>query len=95
MPPSNLAEIERVIKIRHGCESKYIGSRTVTEKFRGNIAWTSSIDVFRLKGHAKAERCYGWQYRDGGATKTVTVLKIPPIRSAEAAVRFAESGSGF
>ena len=87
MPPSNLAEIERAIKITHGCESKYIGSRMVTEQFLGNSAWTGLVDIFRLEGHAKAERCYGWQYRHGGETKTVIVLQIPPVSSAEAAVR--------
>ena len=40
-------------------------------------------------GHPKAKRAYAWTYRDGDQNKTVAVLEIPPVDSAENAVKVA------
>jgi len=80
-------EIERVIKETHHCETRYLCSRQVTQNFRDGTAWKVIVDVFTLLGHPKAQRCYGWQYQEGGQTKTITVPEIPPVNSAETAVK--------
>lgn len=37
----------------------------------------------------KAKRCYAWTIEDGGDLKTTAVLEIPPVDSAETAVKVA------
>ena len=40
-------------------------------------------------GHPKAKRCYAWSFTEGKQTRFVTVLEIPPVESAQTAVRAA------
>ena len=50
------------------------------------------VEVFDLTGHPKAKRAYGWSHKDGPKDqdeKFVTVLEIPPVDSAQAAVKVA------
>ena len=48
-----------------------------------------AVEVFRLTGHPKAKRCYAWSFTEGKETRFVTVLEIPPVESAQTAVRAA------
>ena len=73
----------------HGCESRYVESVRVHEVFQGKTAWKGTVEVFDLIGHSKARRAYAWQYEEGKETKTVAVLEIPPVYSAETAVKVA------
>ena len=43
-------------------------------------------------GHPKAKRCYAWSFTEGKQTRFVTVLEIPPVESAQTAVRAAIAG---
>jgi hypothetical protein len=46
--------------------------------------------VLDLTGHPKAKRAYAWSHLDGKhdeRTRFVAVLEIPPVVSAEAAMR--------
>ena len=50
------------------------------------------MEVFRLKGHPKAKRCFAWSHVDGEhdeKTNYVTVLELPPIDSPQKAVQAA------
>jgi hypothetical protein len=88
--PGDFLAIEKAIKEAHGeCEVTYLCSRKVTEMFQGRVVWDGVVDVFTLSGCTTAKRCYGWQYQEDGVTKTVTVLEIPPVDSAETAVKVA------
>ena len=42
---------------------------------------------------AKAKRCHAWSYEDNGETQYVTVLELPPVTSAETAVKVAIAAS--
>ncbi len=58
--------------------------------FRGETVWKGDVEVFDLVEHPKAKRCYAWSHLDGPndeRTRLVTVLEIPPVVSAETAVR--------
>ena len=64
----------------------------VTEIFRGKTLWQGDVEVFDLTGHPKAKRAYGWSHPEGADNKGerfVTVLEIPPVVSAETAVKVA------
>jgi hypothetical protein len=58
--------------------------------FNGEIVWQGDVEVFDLHGHPKATRAYAWSHLDGAndeRTRFVAVLEIPPVNSAETAVR--------
>ena len=74
--------------IRH-CKAEHVKSVPVIEMFWQKVAWDGVVEVFRLVGHPKARRCYAWSYTEGKETRFVTVLEIPPVESAQTAVRAA------
>jgi len=52
--------------------------------------WQGDVEVFDLDGHPEAERAYAWSHREGQDDKGerfVAVVEIPPVISAETAVR--------
>jgi hypothetical protein len=62
----------------------------VREVFQGKTIWNGEVEVFDLTGHPKAKRAYGWSHPEGDDNKGerfVTVLEIPPVSSAETAVK--------
>ena len=76
----------------HGAKSTWVESVPVTEVFRGNTIWQGSVEVFDLNGYPKAKRCYAWSHLDGKRDereKVVAVLGIPPVDSAQSAVKVA------
>jgi len=81
-------DIQGAIKSLHGCESTHVDSVEVTETFHGDVAWKGVVEVFDLRGHHTASRCYGWGFiKDDKDMKYVTVLSIPPVTSPETAVK--------
>jgi hypothetical protein len=90
MPPENIQSLEEAIKAAHKCNSVHVRSEAVHEVFQGETAWQGTVEVFYLIGHPKPQFAYAWQYQDDGKkTKTVTVLEIPPVDSAQTAVKVA------
>ena len=90
--PSYMEELREVIRRLHGVEAKHIESVPVKETFQGKTIWEGVVEVFELIGHPKAPKVYAWAHDTDDPTqprKHVTVLHIPPITSAVAAVRAA------
>lgn len=84
--------IQKVIEGLHGCKAKWVESVPVKETFRGQTVWDGTVQVFSISGHPKAKRCYAWAHLDGDndeKTTFVTVLEIPPVKSALTAVQAA------
>jgi hypothetical protein len=74
----------------HNCSATWRESVPVHEVFRGQTVWKGEVEVFDLQGHPKAKRAYGWSHPEGQDDKGerfVTALEIPPVVSAETAVR--------
>ena len=64
----------------------------VHEVFQGKTLWQGDVEVFDLAGHPKAKRAYGWSHPEGQDNKGerfVAVRKIPPVESAQTAVKMA------
>lgn len=59
------------------------------ELFQGQIAWDGVVEIFDLTGHPKAKRCYAWAEMENDEPQYTTVLEIPPVDSAETAVKVA------
>jgi len=84
-----LLELKRAVESCHGCTAAHTSSVPVTETFNGAVAWEGLVEVFALFGHPKAVHCYAWGYPDAGELEAVTVLEIPPVTSAQTAVKAA------
>jgi hypothetical protein len=64
----------------------------VTESFQGQIVWQGEVEVFNLRGHPKAKICYAWAHatgEDDQGKRYVAVLELPPVDSAQTAVKAA------
>lgn len=88
----SLTKIKDVIKRLHGCEAEYLKSVDVLERMEGKTVWEGIVEVFVLKDHPKALRCYAWDHRHGPDDKEiryVTVLEIPPVDTPQKAVQVA------
>lgn len=87
-----IGELKKVIRQLHGCEAVHVRTLPVTEVFQGQTVWEGEVEVFNIRGHPKAKRAYAWAHASGEDDKGkryVAVLEIPPVDSAETAVRAA------
>ena len=85
-----LAKVQVAVQQLHNCGAVWRETVPVHEVFRGQTVWRGDVEVFDLHGHPKAKRCYAWSHLDGPKderTRFVAVLEIPPVVSAETAVR--------
>jgi len=87
---SEIESLANAIRKLHGVESKHVESVPVKETFQGQTVWQGDVEVFDLIGHPKASRCYAWAYQDDdGRTQYTAVLGLPPVQSAQDAVKAA------
>ena len=84
-----IQKLKEAIQIIHHCGSWHVASEPVLELSIGEVAWDGVVKSFRLVGHPKAQRCYAWSYEKNGETKYMTILELPPVDSAESAVKVA------
>jgi len=85
-----LARVSVAVSHLHKCGATYAQTVPVHEVFRGQTVWQGDVEVFDLHGHPKAKRCYAWSHLQGENDQDerfVAVLEIPPVVSAETAVR--------
>jgi hypothetical protein len=87
---NDLGSLQMVIRQLHGCESAHVQSVDVVETVHGATVWDGVVEVFDLIGHPTARRCYAWNYtQDGGGTRYMAVLELPPVDSPRRAVQAA------
>lgn len=85
-----IEELKTAIRRLHGCDADYVASVPVKEVFQDQVVWDGLVEVFDLRGHPKAKRCYAWSHAtDSDAKRFVAVLELPPVDSAETAVKAA------
>ena len=89
MNPALSAGIQEAVERAGECEAQYVETLPVLEMFRGKPVWEGFVSIFTLTGHPRAKRAYGWAYQDGEETRYVAVLELPPVDSANTAVRAA------
>jgi len=85
-----IAQVQVAVSQLHNCGATWCESVPVYEVFRDETVWQGDVEVFDLYGHPKAKRAYAWSHLDGAKderTRFVAVLEIPPVVSAETAVR--------
>jgi hypothetical protein len=89
-----IAQLKEAVETAHKCTARHVESKPVLELFRGQL-WDGAVEAFELAEHPIATRCYAWTYLERGEQQVATVLEIPPIDSAEAAIRSANAVSGI
>ena len=91
MDPAGLPALQDAIRDMHGCESTWLSSVPVVESFEGAVAWDGEVQVFALKDHPTAKRCYAWSISAWPKERRrfFAILHAPPIDGPIAAVRSA------
>jgi len=82
----------KAIRSLHGCKAVWVESVPVKETFQGDIVWEGTVQVFDLKDHPAASRCYAWSFvtdEETGKRKFFAVLHQGPVDSPLNAVRAA------
>ena len=85
-------ELKDAIRNLHGCEANHLTTVSVVETFQGETVWKGDVEIFALIDHPKAKRCFAWAHasgKDDKGKRFVTVLEIPPVDSAQKAVKVA------
>lgn len=86
---SYLYDLKDAIRELYGCEADHVESVPVTETFQGRTVWDGEVEVFNIRRHPKAKRAYAWSHRTEKGKRYVAVLELPPVDSAQTAVRAA------
>ena len=88
MDPAGLPALQDAIRHLHGCESRFVESVPVDERFNDQPVWQGDVQVFDLIGHPTARRAYAWSYATTGERRQfVAALHAPPVDGPLAAVR--------
>lgn len=82
-----IKSLKDMVEKLHNCEATHTKSVMVKEHFQGVLVWDGMVEIFELKNHPKAVRCYAWSTKSGDKDKVTAVLEIPPVDSALTAVR--------
>jgi hypothetical protein len=82
-----IERLKMTVEHLHECSARHLGTERVTEAFNGATLWSGDVESFELTGHTKAARCYGWS--QGEPEEFITILEMPPIKSAHDAVKVA------
>jgi hypothetical protein len=69
MDEAGTQALQEAIKNMHGCDSTWLESVHVTEKFKGRVVWDGEVQVFAITGHPKATRCYAWSHATEGTKR--------------------------
>jgi hypothetical protein len=90
MDEAGTEALRDAIRNMHGCESTWVESVPVVERFKGEVVWEGEVQVFELAGHPKAKRAYAWSHAtETGKRRFVAVLGMPPVVDAVTAVKIA------
>src|SRR4051812_8253052 len=84
-------QLQRAVEVQHGCKARLAHVEPVGLAFDDQPVWQGVVHVFDITGHPKAKRAYAWSSPINGSTKRrfYAVLHVPPVSSAEDAVRIA------
>ena len=82
-----MERLKRAVEATHECKATLVESELVFLNSGNAFAWDGVVAVFKLSKHSTAKICYAWGYSDETDEDFVTVLGMPLIKSARAAVQ--------
>lgn len=87
---SEIKRLQKAIRDLHGLDAEHVEAVQVHEVFDGKTVWKGEVQVFRVRGHPTATHAYAWSYLgDAGEVRYLAALGVPPINSAQDAVKAA------
>ena len=87
-----LEGLRDAIKRLHGCESQHLTTAFVAETSQDGTVWKGAVEVFALINHPTAKRCFAWARDTDDGKRYFALLELPPVDSAQEAVRAAMAG---
>ena len=75
--------LERKLENMYGSRASLVREVHLQERINGHVLWAHDVLVYEFAEPRDARFCYAWQADD----RIVTVLGVPPIRSATDAVQ--------
>ena len=85
--PFQILRLKLAVERQHKCKAKHAGSRVIVETSPDGTIWRGKVEAFELTNHPGADRCYAWVEQRGARSLCFIRLKIPPVTSAQTAVR--------
>ena len=84
-------QLRQSVEQMHDCSATFADTESVSETFEGQPVWEGIVHIFEVTGHPEATRCYAWSSPVESSSKRrfYAVLEIPPVQSAQDAVRAA------
>ena len=79
--------LKEAIQKTHGVESEHIDTVPINEWFNDKPVWQGNVEVFKIRGHPKADKCYAWGFDDNGTMRAICILSISPLDTPLNAVR--------
>jgi len=89
--PITLIELLRTAVQRlYKCEATHDETVLVEERHNGQIMWSGEVEVFVLKGHPSAKKCFAWMRQEKNkGFRPRLFLERWPVLTPAAAVRAA------
>ena len=79
--------LQEAVQRLYKCEALYMETVVVHEKFQNKTIWEGVVDVFKLHGHPKSNRCFAWIQHNGNSVRYVALLDSAGVTSPATAVR--------
>ena len=81
--------LRKTIDGLHACHAAFDHDEELASYNGAELAWSGAVSVFNIEGNPKASICYAWSesIKNSNKRRFFAVLKVPPVDSAEAAVR--------
>ncbi len=85
----SIEALQDAIRHLHGCESTYLDTVPIVERFQGRIAREGDVKTFALVDHPSgAPKAYAWSFPTKvGRRQFVAVLHAGPVVDARTAVQ--------
>jgi hypothetical protein len=81
-------QLARAIEELHDATALWEATVRMRQTFGRHVVCEDKVQMFRLLGHPSAQLCFAWQSEtELGKKETHVVLRLPPVDSAEDAVR--------
>jgi hypothetical protein len=87
-----IARIKKALESKEKCHALHVTSLLVNEQLEGKVIWEGIVETFDLHDHPTAKVAYAWErWRDEEKAEPeyTIVLGVPPINSAQDAVKAA------
>jgi hypothetical protein len=81
-----LNALKNAVEHTHNCSARLVRLDWVSDQHDSQVLWQGEVAVFEIRApHTKAKHCYAWSH--GAPPLITTILELPPVDSAQSAVK--------